>query len=468
MKKPLYFLLLLIAFKLLWGIGWTLFGPIALSPDEAQYWLWGNFLDWGYYSKPPAIAWQIATSTWLFGNSEFGVRAWAILINAALVPVFYYFSRSVLNEKQSSIATLLFTFSPMSLLGSFFATTDAGMLFFWILGSAFIAQRFNHVKRASWQFGLCILLGALFKWTCLILLIALIPLCWTRRYSYKEALVALGIASLTFLPSLFWNMEHNWVTFRHVWTQSTGSSAHGNPVEFLLGQIGLIGPIVFACLFSKSLWKQPTYRFFQCAFLGSLLLYFALSFFHKMQLNWMLWGVVWAFLIAAPLLATRKVLTITHCLLSLFASAWLLSPLAPWHIFPHTQGNREISLLIKKSDYRNDTHFLCSDTYQGCSLASFYGPDQERAYFINIGLLRQNQFSFWPSLENEIRQEGRFFAIQSTKEPHTAVVKYEEALQDVFASSALIDLQEIAKDRWAFIFECSGLIELPNRHTNKY
>ena len=32
--------------------------PLELSADEAQYWLWSKELNWGYFSKPPMIAWQ--------------------------------------------------------------------------------------------------------------------------------------------------------------------------------------------------------------------------------------------------------------------------------------------------------------------------------------------------------------------------------------------------------------------------
>ena len=30
-----------------------------LYPDEAQYWLWSRTLDFGYFSKPPMVAWTI-------------------------------------------------------------------------------------------------------------------------------------------------------------------------------------------------------------------------------------------------------------------------------------------------------------------------------------------------------------------------------------------------------------------------
>ncbi len=34
--------------------------PIELSVDEAQYWHWSQNLDYGYFTKPPLIAWAIA------------------------------------------------------------------------------------------------------------------------------------------------------------------------------------------------------------------------------------------------------------------------------------------------------------------------------------------------------------------------------------------------------------------------
>ena len=44
--------------------------PIELSVDEAQYWHWSHNLDFGYFTKPPFIAWIIALSTDIFGNDN--------------------------------------------------------------------------------------------------------------------------------------------------------------------------------------------------------------------------------------------------------------------------------------------------------------------------------------------------------------------------------------------------------------
>src|SRR4051812_21223403 len=60
---------------------WLTAGRTDLYPDEAQYWLWSLSPDWGYFSKPPLIAWIIAATTALFGEGVFGVRAAAPLLH---------------------------------------------------------------------------------------------------------------------------------------------------------------------------------------------------------------------------------------------------------------------------------------------------------------------------------------------------------------------------------------------------
>ena len=51
-----------------------------LVADEAYYWLWSKHLDWSYFSKGPGVAWTIYVGTMLFGDMEFGVRFFAVLL----------------------------------------------------------------------------------------------------------------------------------------------------------------------------------------------------------------------------------------------------------------------------------------------------------------------------------------------------------------------------------------------------
>ena len=56
----------------LWGA--VMAARLPLSADEAYYWLWSKHLAAGYYDHPPLVAFVIRMGTWLFGDSEFGVR----------------------------------------------------------------------------------------------------------------------------------------------------------------------------------------------------------------------------------------------------------------------------------------------------------------------------------------------------------------------------------------------------------
>ena len=63
--------------------------PPEIGPDEAQYWRWSEKLDFGYYSKPPLIAWVIAGSTAVFGDSEWAIRFFAPVLHG--IAAFFLF-----------------------------------------------------------------------------------------------------------------------------------------------------------------------------------------------------------------------------------------------------------------------------------------------------------------------------------------------------------------------------------------
>ena len=47
---------------------------VDLFFDEAQYWVWSRDLAFGYFSKPPLLAWIIAASDRVCGSGEACVR----------------------------------------------------------------------------------------------------------------------------------------------------------------------------------------------------------------------------------------------------------------------------------------------------------------------------------------------------------------------------------------------------------
>src|SRR5580704_2907237 len=64
-------------------LAWLALGKADLFPDEAQYWVWSLHPAFGYYSKPPLVAWLIALTTGVLGDSELAVRLAAPLLHFA-------------------------------------------------------------------------------------------------------------------------------------------------------------------------------------------------------------------------------------------------------------------------------------------------------------------------------------------------------------------------------------------------
>lgn len=104
--------------------------PLELYPDEAQYWLWSRTLDFGYYSKPPAIAWAIWASTAVGGDAEAWVRLPSGLFQAGATFVVFLIGRRLYTPAVGFAAAALYGLMPGIQLSALVAATDAPMLFF--------------------------------------------------------------------------------------------------------------------------------------------------------------------------------------------------------------------------------------------------------------------------------------------------------------------------------------------------
>ena len=165
LKNPLKLLSLFLILKALLVILFIQSGALNLGPDEAQYWTWAKQIDVGYYSKPPGIAWQIYLGIKSFGDTELGVRFFSLIISLVTSFAVYGLSRaSSLSKEISFYAGLAWSLIPAGIIGSILATTDGGLVLFWVLACAMIAKSISDQKSLPYiSLGLVIAFGALFK-----------------------------------------------------------------------------------------------------------------------------------------------------------------------------------------------------------------------------------------------------------------------------------------------------------------
>lgn len=490
----------ILATKALLIVGLILYSGIGLGPDEAQYWTWSNALDWGYYSKPPGIAWQIWTGSQFFGNTELGVRFPSIVLGTLLSLAVYFLARSCrLQPRTAFWAALIMALCPIGIMGSFLAITDGGMLLFWVLTFIVITKAIAELKTPNYfLIGILIAIGALFKWP--IYLIWLLINGFMPFYRFLISpyiIVGFLISLLGLLPSVEWNYSHDWVTFRHVFTSVIGkqegvssvSIFQGNLLEFWGVQAVLVSPILFAMLLISFIVliknrKTITPPLFFCgaSCLALLIAGSLLALFHKVQGNWAVYaypaGFVFLSACAIESWKTGKRWVQIGLVLSLVLSVFTLSipymqshnlsrqfPI-PYKINPfrHNLGWDRLEQVLNQIGYDPAQHFLFGDKYQTSSILSFYSPGKKRAYFLNLHGVRLNQFSFWPSMAQEQLAQTGFFVLTENS-PHLEkdlqknIKFYEEELSKYFHEVHYIGLKPIFESnerlaKGALIFKC--------------
>lgn len=248
-----------LVFFLLLRVVWHVFEPIGVVGDEAYYWDWGRRLDWGYFSKPPGIAWIHALAGFLSGQSVLGMKLMATTLAVGGVWFLYRAVLLIAGERVAAAAALAAALVPGNLLLGSFLTTDSQLVFFWNLGF-WMSCRIVLEKRVPghvfWVLGLAIGMGSLFKQMMLVQIpLMWIGMLWLRRDVFRRwefSVATLG--SLVFLvPTLLWNISNDWITAEHTAHHFERSNTGLMPVLQRLGDfygvlVLLLSPVLFGLM----------------------------------------------------------------------------------------------------------------------------------------------------------------------------------------------------------------------------
>ena len=267
---PLFLLAAAVSLYRYWA--WTLIGGISLSAEEAQYWTWAQSLDWGYYSKPPMIAWLIHLAGDLWNSdAERVIKVIPLLLYPLATMLVYALGRRLHDPATGRDAALLFLLMPSLFLSSVMVTTDVPLLLCWAAALWFLWAAVQGDRWRDWLLlGLCCGLGLLSRYNMAFFAFGVLAFALghpaEHRLLFNPRLhVAAGIAALVLLPNLLWNLDHDLVTYRiHTELSQLGESlVHpGMLLEFFVAQFGVFGPISFALLLlglaRLPMWRRAT------------------------------------------------------------------------------------------------------------------------------------------------------------------------------------------------------------------
>ncbi|MEQ8403935.1 MAG: glycosyltransferase family 39 protein [Oceanicaulis sp.] len=280
--------------------------PNSLYADETQYWLWSRELDWGYFSKPPLIAWVIAATTAVFGDADWAVRLAAPFLHAATAGFLGLAAARLFGEARiGALAAILWAVMPGVWLSSQIISTDAVLMTGWSAGLyCLIRLRDGPSWPHAVGLGLAIGWAFLAKYAAIYFLLGaglsiLMDAPVRRALISAQGLTAGAIVLALLSGNLAWNAANDFATVSH-----TAANANwGGPLfnledftDFFTGQMGVFGPISFVllllaviqvCRSSARGWNQARPRLMLVLFtLPPLLIVSIQAFISRAHANW--------------------------------------------------------------------------------------------------------------------------------------------------------------------------------------
>ena len=249
--------------RLLWllagGLGFR--GAIAaflpLGFDEAYYFLYTRHLNWSYFDHPLAVALSTGAGVWLTGSiSPLTIRLGALVLFTASLWLLYETGRWLFGARAGWLTCAIASLCPL-----FFFTfgtltaPDNALIFFWSAALLLCAREFFLAEGAAYRptarlaaIGLIVGLACLSKYHGFLLGLSLVGFCLAspdRRPALRSPWFVLGALfwAIALLPILYWNSQHDWISFRFQLGDRFSAEANGYSLTQFLGvflaEIGL-------------------------------------------------------------------------------------------------------------------------------------------------------------------------------------------------------------------------------------
>lgn len=240
---------------------------VSLYVDEAQYWYWAQHLDFGYYSKPPVIALIIACTTSILGDGETATRIASILIYPFTAAVIFAIGHRLYSAKVGLMSAFLFLLMPGVSVSSLVISTDVPFFLCWAIALYGFIRALESDQWLWWVIiGVASGIGLQSKYTMGVFAISVVIYLlhrqqWLQWKNPKLWFTAV-IAGLIWLPNLWWNAEHGFITFRHTYEISEGAKQLLNwnqLLTFLGGQFGMFGIAAFPILVYLSVTQRDAH-----------------------------------------------------------------------------------------------------------------------------------------------------------------------------------------------------------------
>jgi hypothetical protein len=374
-----------------------------LIADEAYYWVYSKFPAWGYFDHPPMIAVLIKAGYLIF-HSELGVR-----LVSALLSTFTILITESLTERKNPFLfyTIVLSIGVLQVAG-FLAVPDTPLLFFTAL--FFYVYRL-FIRNSTWQnallFGLAITLLFYTKYHGLLIVLLTI-VSNIRLLSRWQLWLAAFVAFVLYSPHLYWQWQHDWISFRyHLFESNVSTYRLSYTTDYLLGQLLLAGPLAGILLLpaafihrSQNQWEKAL----KFVLIGIYAVFLFSSFRGKVEVNWSMPALISLVVLSHQFIIDKiswikplKIISFVSLLLIIAGRLYLVVDIGPDNSFKGRFHNNDLWAKDIK-EKTGETPVVFYSSYQRSSLFWFYSGIQSHSH--NSYWDRRSNYNFWPTERN--------------------------------------------------------------------
>ncbi|WP_146166556.1 glycosyltransferase family 39 protein [Mucilaginibacter yixingensis] len=284
--KPIWYFLLL----------WTILNIIQAAtlevhPDEAYYWLYSRFMDWGYFDHPPMVAIFIRVGDAIMHN-ELGLRLVTVLVS----PLSIWLLWQTLKPYAVSAKWFILVVSGLVILHMYgFTTTPDAPLFFFTALFYYIYQRYVEHDKMKWALLLALIIaGLLYSKYHGILLIGFTVLSNIKLLKRPSFWLIVVLSAVLFMPHVWWQMQHQYPSLRyHLYERSSSGYDVSRTLLYLPGQFVMAGPLIGWFLFGFTVTTKIKDAFIRCLmvnFIGTIAFFMLSTIKDDVQSHWTLIG----------------------------------------------------------------------------------------------------------------------------------------------------------------------------------
>jgi 4-amino-4-deoxy-L-arabinose transferase-like glycosyltransferase len=273
---------------------------LQLHYDEAYYWVWSRNLQLSYFDHPPLIAYLVRAAT-CWSNSEFFVRLPALFCSTLTAILIFVTAKRLFTARAANITLILLLALPIFEGTFFILTIDSPLLMLWSLSLYCAVRGFIQQERVFiYYFGIALGFALLAKYTAVLilpglLLFLLLSPRQRMQLRHKDLYLALGLSLIIFSPVLWWNYQHDWVSFRFQLHHGIAVERKINLfsfVDYIGALFGAANPfisvplLVFLLIKRKQILANDKYLLLCSIFLWVVGFFAYHSLFKFMEANW--------------------------------------------------------------------------------------------------------------------------------------------------------------------------------------